>query len=148
MLADVLLRTRRRGDCMEWQGAVDTRGYGHVRIGGKAARVHRVVFEMVNGKIPKGDGHHGTVVMHTCDNRLCCNPNHLRLGTHADNMADMKSKGRRKNIAAGEANGRSKLTVEQVTAIRMDTRGKRTIAPEYGISPAQVQRIRKGTHWQ
>jgi hypothetical protein len=87
-------------------------------------------------------------VMHTCDNRLCCNPDHLRLGSHSDNMADMKAKGRRKRIATGSANGRAKLTLEQVVAIRMDTRGKRAIAPDYGISPAQVQRIRKGTHWQ
>lgn len=133
--------------CWLWTGAVDSRGYGHLAWHGKNARAHRVAFELQHGQIPKGVGYHGTVVMHVCDNKLCCNPAHLVLGTHADNMADMKAKGRRKTINAGAKNGRAKLTSEQVQAIRADKRGKRTIAPEYGISPAQVQRVRLGKQW-
>lgn len=147
-LGDILSRTASAGSCWVWTGAVDTRGYGHVRINGKTMRVHRLVYELALGEIPKMQGHHGAVVMHTCDNRLCCNPEHLRLGTHADNMADMKAKGRRKRLGSGESNGRAKLTADQVEAIRCDCRGKRTVAPEYGISPAQVQRIRSGAHWR
>ena len=134
--------------CWLWTGPVDSRGYGHLAVGKKNARAHRVAFELEHGPIPKGGGHHGTVVMHICDNKLCCNPAHLSLGTHADNMADMKAKGRRKLINAGSKNGRAKLTPEQVQAIRADKRGKRAIAPEYGISPAQVQRVRLGQHWK
>jgi len=69
------------------------------------------------------------------------------IGSQADNMADMKARGRRKGIGAGVTNGRAKLSPEQVIAIRADTRGKRVIAPEYGVSPAQVQRIRSGKQW-
>jgi len=138
---------RQNNGCWIWQGAVDTRGYGHFRWEGKLTRAHRFAFQMVQGEIPKMPGYHGAIVMHTCDNRLCCNPDHLRVGTHADNMADMKAKGRRKGIGTGIENGRAKLTADQVSRIRADTRGKRTIAPEYGISPAQVQRIRTGQQW-
>nr|WP_296201707.1 hypothetical protein [uncultured Hyphomicrobium sp.] len=63
-------------------------------------------------------------------------------------MADMKAKGRRKAVNAASANGRAKLTPEQVQAIRADTRGKRTIAKDYGISPAQAQRVRLGVQWK
>jgi hypothetical protein len=133
--------------CWLWTGPVDSRGYGHLAWQGKNARAHRVAFELDHGQIPKGAGHHGNVVMHVCDNKLCCKPEHLVLGTQADNMADMKAKGRRKLINAGAKNGRAKLTPGQVQAIRADNRGKRTIAPEYGISPAQVQRVRLGKQW-
>ena len=51
------------------------------------------------------------------------------------------------NRASEQANGRAKLTPEQVHAIRLDKRGKRTIAKDYGISPAQAQRIRNGQQW-
>lgn len=70
------------------------------------------------------------------------------MGDHKANMADVRVKGLRKNINTGSRNGRAKLTSEQVQAIRNDTRGKRTIAPEYGISPAQVQRVRLGLQWK
>lgn len=139
---------RKDGTCWIWQGAVDSRGYGHLRWFRKVMRAHRLAYELSKGAIPTGGGYHGTVVMHSCDNRLCCNPGHLRAGSHADNMSDMKTKGRRLAKGAGTANGRAKLTPEQVQAIRADGRGKRTIAPEYGISPAQVQRIRKGVQWK
>ena len=133
--------------CWTWTGPLDSRGYGHLRWDGKNKRAHRLAYELTYGPIPAGDGFHGTVVMHSCDNKKCCNPAHLALGSHADNMADMKGKGRRKGIGRGATNGRAKLTNDQVHAIRSDTRGKRTIAPEYGISPAQVQRIRLGKQW-
>lgn len=141
-------RVRKSADgCWHWLGSLDTRGYGHLKWDGKTARAHRVAFTLSNGAIPRGQGHHGTVIMHTCDNRVCCNPAHLRIGNHAENMRDMKDKGRRKNINVGASNGRAKLTLEQVAAIRTDTRGKRTIAKDYNISPVQAQRVRLGQQW-
>jgi hypothetical protein len=141
-------RVNMGGDgCWRWTGAVDTRGYGSVRIGGKLHRAHRVAYVLSFGAIPEGTGHHGTVIMHTCDDRLCCNPAHLRIGSHVANMADMKAKSRRKGIGSGADNGRAKLTPEQVTAIRQDARSQRTIAKDYGISPAQARRVRLGLQW-
>jgi lambda repressor-like predicted transcriptional regulator len=74
------------------------------------------------------------------------NPHHLFLGTQADNVADMNSKGRGV-IPRGERNGNAKLTLEQVLAIEADTRLQRVIAKEYGVVQQTVSNIKRGTHW-
>lgn len=85
-------------ECWEYQGA-RARGYGRIygnlQIavgGGKAMQVTRAVYESIHGPIPSG-----LIVMHTCDNRPCCNPAHLKLGTKQDNSLDMHNKGRWSN---------------------------------------------------
>jgi hypothetical protein len=72
-------------DCWEWRGNRNNRGYGKL---GKIY-AHRVAYELASGPIPSG-----LEVMHSCDNPPCCNPAHLSVGTHADNMQDMARKGR------------------------------------------------------
>jgi hypothetical protein len=80
--------TERRGDCLVWTGL--RRGeYGRVSIDGEQRDAHRVAFEIHNGPIPKG-----LEVRHRCDNPPCVEPTHLLLGTQADNMQDMKERGR------------------------------------------------------
>lgn len=89
--------------CWDWQGARTTCGYPVIsRNGNTNIRGNRYVYEWVNGKIP--DGH---VVRHKCDNPLCLNPDHLELGTPADNVRDMDERGRRYKL----------LTKEVVSAI-------------------------------
>ena len=78
-------------DCWEWQGGKQNIGYGMIRDDNKMRTTHRVSYEEHKGPIPKG-----LCVMHSCDNPICCNPDHLSLGTHKQNTQDMMSKGRAK----------------------------------------------------
>lgn len=85
--------------CWIWLGFTDRNKYGKFDMalptsGTKSVYAHRFSWELVNGPIPTGD-HHGTMcVLHRCDNPSCCNPSHLFIGTHKDNMYDCIAKGR------------------------------------------------------
>ena len=86
--AVLFARTKLKGGCWEWQAGKTTDGYGHVRRRGKMRRAHRLAYETFIG--PAGEGY----VLHHCDNPSCCNPNHLYLGDHAQNMRDAMDRGR------------------------------------------------------
>jgi hypothetical protein len=83
--------------CFLWLPVVAGNGYGVFWDGGRPRSAHRVAFELYCGPIPAGQ-----FVCHTCDERSCVNPDHLFLGTHADNMADRDAKGRQ---AKGDRSG-------------------------------------------
>lgn len=80
-------------DCWQWTATTGREGYGVFTFRGKIQRAHRAVYELINGPI----GTSKLYVCHTCDNRGCCNPAHLWLGTVQDNLADMRNKGRGNN---------------------------------------------------
>lgn len=87
-------RVEKTNGCWQWTGSTDTNGYGQLRIPGprsshKKVRTSRYSWVLHYGPIPNG-----MLVLHTCDNRRCVRPDHLWLGTQADNMADMSNKGR------------------------------------------------------
>ena len=118
-------------------------GYPRSRVNGKLDRTHRHVYRKFKGEIPDG-----MIVRHTCDNRLCCNPDHLVLGTHADNARDRVERGRG---AAGEKNGRSKLRSSDVEKIRrLIAGGCRTarIAQQFGVDAVTIRRIRRRATWR
>lgn len=78
------------GNCLVWQGCVNTDGYPKINRKGDAnTKGHRYVYEQCKGEIPKGN-----VVRHTCDNKLCLNPDHLIVGTNLDNVNDRIARGR------------------------------------------------------
>lgn len=115
-------------------------GYPATVWGGSPVRLHRVSYELFKGPIPAG-----MVVCHHCDNRACVNPDHLFLGSSAENNADRDKKGRQ---ARGEKAGRAKLTEKQVLAILADTRVQRVIAGAYGVGETAIQRIKSGQGWK
>lgn len=103
------------GDCWLWTSHTNEKGYGLLSVGrGKQVRVHRYMYELYKGQIP--DGLH---VLHKCDVRRCCNPDHLFLGTQKDNMEDASKKGRiGYKSFNGESHHNSKLKKEDVIEMR------------------------------
>jgi len=80
--------------CWLWTSSTDRDGYGQFAIvPSEKYQAHRFAYQLYVGPIPAGK-----VVMHTCDVRCCVNPDHLRVGTQADNMADMNAKGRARRV--------------------------------------------------
>jgi hypothetical protein len=130
----------RSGECWEWQAAInrDT-GYGAFNPYGKTVSTHRFAFELEYGSIPDG-----MLVCHRCDNRRCVRPDHLFLGTHADNNRDSAAKGGRSSQA--------RLSIEQVREIRLlyalDNLSYGEIAMRYGVVPHTIARIVRFKLWK
>lgn len=126
-------------------------GYGAICVSGKRYLLHRVVWQIERGAIPEG-----LLVCHTCDNRACIRPDHLFLGTYADNSADMVQKGR---SAKGETVGQARLSADDVAQIRAEynrlgpTRGERygavrAIAERFGIDRSNLYALVRARTWR
>lgn len=118
-------------------------GYGTLYLDGQHTRSHRAAWTLSHGEtVPRGQ-----VVMHVCDNRRCCNPFHLSLGTQRENLEDMRVKGRR---AHGEAHVHAQINTEIVLAVRRARRAgetQRSIAARFGLRFQHVHKIVHGTLW-
>jgi hypothetical protein len=145
ILVDFWAHVQKTEACWNWTGFLNWDGYGQISNHGKTRRAHRIAWELTRGSIPKGK-----LVLHTCDNPPCVNPDHLYLGTDLDNARDRDRRGRR--IAPkGESNGRSKLTTEQIIEIRrryaQGGTSTRKLARQFAISQNQIWRIIKRLRW-
>ena len=133
-------------NCWLWNGSIrkPQDGYGQLWDGTTKRQKpsHRHSFELHNGEIPLG-----MYVLHKCDVRLCCNPNHLFLGTQDDNRKDMLGKGREWHGKRGTTCDKAKLTDAHVIAIRRDPRLHKEICADYGVSRTLVSFIKSGKRW-
>jgi hypothetical protein len=136
----------RRGapdECWEWMSyRTIPNGYGRTRWRGRELVAHRIALSLTDGLWESN-----LSVCHTCDNRLCCNPAHLWRGTYADNIRDMRAKGRQ-NDPRGEAHPKARLTEEQVIAIRQSGERTAVLASNYGMSTETILNIRNRRTWR
>jgi hypothetical protein len=129
--------------CWNWTGTLTEKGYGRFKTSTKNWRAHRLSYEMHCGAVPDG-----MQVLHECDNPSCVRPDHLFLGTNADNMADKCAKGRESHYSPkGEQSGRAKLTEAQVLDIRGASGTAAEIARQFGMSRTAVRDIRAARTW-
>lgn len=150
--------TENKDDCWEWiAGIRGACGYGVFSLrrndnkGHRTQSAHRIAYFLTHGDIADG-----LQVLHKCDNRKCCNPNHLFLGTPADNMADKVKKGRqltgKRQSRAGEKHGKHILTAEQVRLIReryaVGGVLQRELAAEYGVKERAISSIVNHVNWR
>lgn len=134
--------------CWEWQRTRNNAGYGTLTIAGRARYAHRLAFELAGGEIGVGE-----VVLHSCDNPACLNPEHLRAGTQSDNMKDCSRKGRARIPSPrmiGESNGAARLTTLDVRAIRnrlASGHSQELIASAFRVSQSTISAIARGRAW-
>jgi len=141
---DLLVPTK--NGCLEWSMYREPAGYGRTNINGKTVSTHRLAIELEGITIPDG-----MYVCHHCDNPSCANPDHLFIGSNADNMNDMVAKGR--NVyAKGSSNSGSILTEEQVLEMRSlystSRYTQRILGDMYGTSRCNVSMIVNRKHWK
>lgn len=128
------------GECWNWvRGPFRERTYGRIFLLRRGYLAHRVAYEIAKGAIPDG-----LDVLHSCHNRRCVNPAHLRAGTHEENMRDMVLAGR---SAAGGKNSKAKITSEIALAIQRASGSRRGIAGRFGVAIPTVRKIQEGRHW-
>ena len=125
--------------CWKWTGSIDGKGRGRIHANGGGFIAARVAWMLFKGLIPDG-----MCVLHKCDNPICVKPDHLFLGTMADNMIDMRDKGR---STYGEKHGMAKILNKQVKDILQKLAQGATqqqVADEYGVSRSHISHIAHG----
>jgi hypothetical protein len=135
------------GGCWLWTGTFHETGYGIISFRGrKNFRAHRLLYEHLHGKLDRY-----TFCLHKCDVRACVNPDHIFLGSYAENAADCKAKGR---TTRGERSAAAKITEKQAVEILSQKPTKRVwgyttkLAKKHGISVNAVQAIWAGRAWR
>lgn len=128
--------------CWIWEKALSDKGYGWLYYPPRnMVQAHIVSWELFRGS------RNGLHVLHSCDSPWCVNPEHLRLGTHQENMVDRDTRQRRAP-PKGALNGRAKLTEAQIRLIRADKRAPRFIAKDFKTPVSTIKKIRDRATWK
>lgn len=145
MAQEIWDRSDNINGCWEWQASISKTGYANYWDGQRPARAHRISYEVFRGEITK------PCVCHSCDNPRCVNPEHLFLGTHKENTADMMRKGRYVNNfignsyqSYGEKNSSAKLSNDDVRNILSSRLTGQELADKYGVTRNHIYRIKRG----
>jgi hypothetical protein len=117
------------------------KGYGVIHVDGRKRYAHRYSHELHKG--PLGRLH----ALHSCDNPRCVNPEHLRAGTHQENMQDAKER-RRFNTQKGRRHPTAKLTPDQVREIRASQELGTTLAERFGVGRTTIYAVRRNQNWR
>lgn len=133
--------------CWEWKSVKGKRKYASTRWEGRAESAHRIAYRLFWEDFPRE-----LEVCHTCDNPSCCNPHHLFIGTHQENVDDREQKGRNKMpLSKGEEHGNHKLTEKQVLNIRelYEHNGHtyRSLGDIFNVSMGNIRKIIKKQTW-
>lgn len=129
--------------CRIWTGNINKPGgYGRISYRGRLWRAHRLAYTLLWAPIPKGMD-----LLHSCDNPLCVNPNHLRPGTHSENIAEAYQKGR-KVVPQGPKHPRFRLSEAQVAEALSSPETAASVAARFGVSKSTISRLRNGTTWK
>lgn len=133
--------------CFLWAGRCDSKGYGRLSSRSNHQVAHRQSFEYANGKFD-----YKFHVLHTCDNPMCVNPDHLYLGDQKQNNIDRDTRGRQKT-KRGTEHKLAKITEQDAINIRVryfviKDISQRHLAKCYGISQRKILDILKGRSWK
>jgi hypothetical protein len=148
------IQKRHWKQCWNWTGH-KSKGYGRLDIGGlQGVYAHRAAYISANpncGLSLRDESDKEKCILHRCDNPSCCNPRHLFIGSHDENMADKAKKGRAKIWAHSTETPRAKLTAEDVFWMRMQKKHgatKKALAMLYDVSTATVSGALYGRHYR
>ena len=132
-------------NCWIWTGTKSKTGYGRIWINGMGdTKVHRLIYQIYNKELLSPQ----ELVCHKCDNKYCCNPDHLFVTDYSGNAIDMINKGRG---VRGERVGISKLNPEAIKKIRRYRKmgfKVNTLAKRFGVYRSVVSRILSGKLWR
>jgi len=145
---------RNEDECWEWKGYKNKEGYGRAWINDKGYYAHRVIYSLaypntISLNAPKSTDDTG-FLLHTCDNPSCCNPKHLFIGSHWDNMADKVAKGRSADFTQDKG-PRCKLSMSQAREareLRKNGMSARDLALKFEISLASMKTLLRGDSYK
>lgn len=142
---------RHPSECWNWKASCGSPGYGNWYYSifdlPRSGTAHRRAYMLFNGFVDST-----VVICHTCNNRRCCNPNHLYAGTHTTNAQDRKAHGTafKPPLHIGSKQWNSRLTEKQVIEIKKRiAKGEipPRIAPDYNVGVQTIYKIRNGSNW-